>query len=166
MPLLFNSYYLVWRNCKLEYPKTCMFFLCQWRILSCNWNDCKPLKSVSITHKCTIFFLSCLVSVALQLITHLVRSLYFLLFVQYVKCIVVLNYVLVTCFINKWWLWKCLNIQVNQPSSNSFCFAVYFIRQKTLQPPSPFFSNISRGYMNEDFTMRSVWLRLISHPGY
>ena len=26
-------------------------------------------------------------------------------------CIVLLNCVLVTCFINKWWLWKCSNIQ-------------------------------------------------------
>lgn len=76
--LLFNSYYLVWRNCKLEISQdTCMFSFVSEGFLSCNWNDCKPIKkSVSITHKCTIvYFLFFSVSVALQLIAHLVRGL-------------------------------------------------------------------------------------------
>lgn len=60
-------------------PNFCVF-LCPWRILSCNWNDCTPLKSLSITHKCTTPFFSLFffifVSLEAQFITLLVtRSL-------------------------------------------------------------------------------------------
>lgn len=120
-----------------------------------------------------IFFVV-FVSVAFQLITHLVISCklqappvisYFSC--SMLNCIVVLNYVLVTCFINKWWLWKCLNIQVNQPLQHFLSFRVTLgvIKQQKLWPLSPLplqhesITSAADGRV-KIFMLQSAWLRL------